>query len=108
MPILDLSQIVPIKLSFSGCEVQLSLKNSHRSGMWEFFGKYLFFKKPTWCKCSLAIFHSGARSEAELISGKDDIQADETRPLTFPGTTAININTHKGIHNESTGTVNGK
>lgn len=102
MPILDLSQIFPIKLSFSGCEVQLSLKNSHRSGMWEFFGKYLFFLK----KCSLAIFHSGARSEAELISGKDDIQADETRPRTFPGTTAININTHKGVHNESTGALN--
>ncbi|CAI5646638.1 unnamed protein product [Oreochromis niloticus] len=37
----------------------------------------------------------GVRSEAELISEKDDIQADEARPLTFPGTTAININTHK-------------
>lgn len=71
----------------------------HVGVFWEIF---VFFLK----KCSLAIFHSGARSEAELISGKDDIQADETRPLTFPGTTAININTHKGVHNESTGALN--
>ncbi|XP_063321491.1 scavenger receptor cysteine-rich type 1 protein M160 [Pelmatolapia mariae] len=49
--------------------------------------------------------HGRARSEAELISEKDgqsvsslpyeDVEADEARPLTFPGTTAININTHE-------------
>lgn len=75
----------------------------------------VLFKKPTWCKCSLAIFHSGVRSEAELISEKDgqsvsslpyeDIEADEARPLTFPGTTAPaarDINVHEGVHNENT------
>ncbi|XP_024655050.2 scavenger receptor cysteine-rich type 1 protein M130 [Maylandia zebra] len=47
--------------------------------------------------------HGRTRSEAELISEKDgqnvssyeDVEADEARPLTFQGTTVININTHE-------------